>query len=70
MSTSIRRVVAAARPFIDRVDLRDRSASWGDDECFATKHVDSWIIVMVSPVTDFAHCERKDIGRDWDRGRR
>ena len=68
MSASIRRVVSTAPPFVNRVDLCDRSAGWGDDDGLTTKHVDSWIIVMVSSITHVAHGERKDVGRD--RGRR
>ena len=69
VSTSVRRVVATAPPFIDCVDLCDRSTGWGDDERFAAKDIDRRIIVVIGPVTDIAHRKRKDIGRDWDCGR-
>ena len=70
MSASVRRVVSTAPPFVDRVDLCDRSTSWGDDEGLATKDINGWIIVMIGPVTHIAHGERKDVGRFRDRGRR
>ena len=70
MPAAVRRVVCTTPPFVDRVDLCDRSTSWGDDEGLTTKHVDGWIIVMVSPVTHVAHGERKEVSRCRDRGRR
>ena len=69
VSASVRRIISAARPVVDCADLRNRSAGWGDDECFAAEDINGWIIVVIGPVTHIAHREGKDIGRDWDRGR-